>query len=126
MVFEAGGLVQEIHEIKSTGKIENQNPPRRHGGTEKSQNQKPFLDSHASTQAIDDFNTVEGGCATLILGFLAGQRLRIGDFSQDGWVACACGGWDVARLAAPGLIGQHGEGQGFFGLAGNAEIIGIA
>jgi len=51
-------------------------------------------------------------------------RASIGDFSHDGGMFRAGGGGEIVCLAVPGLVGKHGEGEGFFGIAGDAEFVG--
>src|SRR5579863_1360588 len=49
---------------------------------------------------------------------------RIGNLPEDGGALGAGGGGDVGRAAMPGLVGEHGEGDGFFGFRGQAEFVG--
>jgi len=51
-------------------------------------------------------------------------RRGIGEFPEDGRMARAGGAWKIVWVAAPGFAGEHGEGEGFFCVAGNAEFIG--
>ena len=48
---------------------------------------------------------------------LAGRG--VGDFTEDGGAACACGGGDVGRALVECFVGEDGEGQGFFGVGGD-------
>jgi hypothetical protein len=46
----------------------------------------------------------------------------VGDFSEDGGAVGSGGGGDVARAMMQRFIGHQGEGEGFFGVFGDAKI----
>src|SRR5262245_46699406 len=47
-------------------------------------------------------------------------RRGIGDFTEDGGAVGAGGGGNVRRTAVEGFVGEEGEGEGFFGVGGDA------
>lgn len=49
---------------------------------------------------------------------------RIGDFSEDGGMAGAGGAGKIVSAPMECFVGEHGEGECFFGVGGNAESIG--
>src|SRR5579872_6070125 len=51
-------------------------------------------------------------------------RMGIGDFSHDCGMARAGGAGEIVGALMPGFVGEDGEGEGFFGIAGNAEFVG--
>jgi len=60
-------------------------------------------------------STGKSGCAT---------ELGVGDFAEDGGAAGAGGGREVGGAVMESFIGHEGEGEGFFGFDGNAEVRG--
>ena len=64
--------------------------------------------------------TVERSCQLCDLA-----RWGIGDFTEDGGLFCAGGGGQIRGALMEGFVGQDGEGQGFFGVSGDAEIGGV-
>src|SRR5208337_1056149 len=46
----------------------------------------------------------------------------IGDFTKDGGAEGACGTGEIGGAVVEGCVGQEGEGEGFFGVFGDAEF----
>ena len=107
-------------------------PQRREGRKEKSKGQDARGNHHSMTypQVAGTWLSLRPSrlCGLLGLRSIAWIRLRghgsaRHDLSQDGGAARAGRTRDIAGLTQQGLVREDGEGQGFLGSVGNAEIL---